>query len=197
MNTIIKNRKVRAFIVKTSDIINDNTGLLIVVAIVFFGLSNQSFLKDNEVLLENTASTAKNSNQAVKDLKKLLCEGDTPQEDCAIVQAVSDLKADNLNQTNLIICILAIHGESTAISQTDEERCRVLVAQTEATGARPEPTTTDPSSTSKNKSSNGNSGGNNNGNNPPPASRNPLIDATDLILDNLYKTVDGLSKLIQ
>src|SRR5688572_20870980 len=42
-----------------------------------------------------------------------------------IEKIVNALKSDNEHQTQLIVCLLAIHGNSTTISAEDAERCRV------------------------------------------------------------------------
>lgn len=113
------------FTTRLSNLLNRNTGWLLATAIVFFGLYNVGFSKENRELIKNTRSAAQSSEQAAKDAKR--AAEDTKRILEAQAQAVTDLKADNAKQTDLIICILAIHGESTAISEADEEHCRVIV----------------------------------------------------------------------
>lgn len=52
-------------------------------------------------------------------------------------EAVDELKADNSRQTRLISCLLAIHGENSAISAEDAAECQSR-AETELE-AEPEP----------------------------------------------------------
>lgn len=46
-----------------------------------------------------------------------------------IEKIVNELKADNEHQTQLIACLLAIHGQTSTISAEDAERCRAEAEQ--------------------------------------------------------------------
>lgn len=48
----------------------------------------------------------------------------TRERAAQIEQIVTELKNDNQRQTQLIACLLAIHGETSSITSQDAERCR-------------------------------------------------------------------------
>lgn len=88
--------------------LNRNTGWLIAVAIVFFGLTNLYFLKDNKRITEGIQGTTNNTETIIKDLKRVLCE-DIPDEECNLAQAVQELKVFGTEQT-FITCKLILGG---------------------------------------------------------------------------------------
>lgn len=112
-------RKMRIRIVRFSNLINRNTGFLIVLTMVIFGFAIIDFQRDNQRILQDTHSTVDNTERLLIGQRK-----NTEQQ----AKAVQDLLADNKRQTELIICLLAIHGESTAVTQADEESCRQRIA---------------------------------------------------------------------
>lgn len=98
----------RSLTMRASEFLNKNTGWLIATAIVFFGLANLGFQKDNQVLLKNTSTAAENSAQAARDAK-------SATEDLKIIiagqaKATEELKADNEQQT-IILCRLILRGD--------------------------------------------------------------------------------------
>lgn len=108
--------------------INRNTGWLIAVAIVAFGLSNLAFLKDNEVIIGNIAGTTENTERISADTKTIITD---------LKQAVEDLKADNGRQTR-ILCRLILRGDVplTGAEASDVERiCQQAIKEADAAGA--------------------------------------------------------------
>ena len=82
------------------------------------------------------------SNQAAIQENRRVTQERTKQ----IEQIVADLKADNedqtqriTRQTQLLACLLAIHGQTTAISAEDAQRCRVEAEQEIKNGVSPAP----------------------------------------------------------
>lgn len=123
---------VRAFIIKVSQFMNKNTGWLICVAVVLFGLSNLAFLKDNEVIISQIKATTDNTENIAKDTKTIITN---------LEQAVSQLKADNREQTR-ILCRLILKG---AVNLTPTEVVEVeRICEEQIDSANDTPSTTPP-----------------------------------------------------
>lgn len=97
----IPSAKLRQFTLWLDRTIDNNAGWLIVLAIVFFGLANLSFQRDNRTIIENTKNAAVAAAQAAEDTKNILA-GQS--------KAVDALIADNEQQTR-ILCRLILRGD--------------------------------------------------------------------------------------
>lgn len=102
------------------DFINRNNGWLIATAIVFFGILNFNQAKTNEQLLLNTKRVAETAQRNSDDLKRLLCKDGIDQQECDIVQAVLDLKADNEQQTRILCRLILSNGVTLTGVEADE-----------------------------------------------------------------------------
>lgn len=121
-------RRVRAWL-------NRNFVLVLLISVAFFAYQNAGFQKDNRQLLSDTHATTKNTERIIEKQDETIT---------ALEKAVVRLENGDKEKTDLIICLLAIHGESTAVTKTDEEFCRVLVEEAQedpSFNPRPQPQT--------------------------------------------------------
>lgn len=128
-------QKLRRFTLWLDQSIDGNTGWLIVLAIVFFGLTNLSFQRDNRTIIENTHNAATAAAQAAEDTKNILA-GQS--------KAVQDLKDDNEQQTR-ILCRLILRGDLDL--EPDEEAEIERICQEEIN--RQDTSNNEPSSSSE------------------------------------------------
>lgn len=105
-----------------AEFLTKSSVFILLAGMAFFAYQNAGFQRDNGIILHNTQQT-------VDNLKKLLCEEGMPPEQCAIVNAVEDLKADNARQTLIIQCLLVVHGETQFVTDEAAQACQVIQDQ--------------------------------------------------------------------
>lgn len=113
---------VRHHIHRLAEFLTRATPIMLIMVFVFFAYQTAGFQRDNRTILNDTKATVKNTEHISENTHKIIDD---------LQAAVKDLQADNARQTDLIICVLAIHGETTAVTEADEEACRVLVDEAE------------------------------------------------------------------
>lgn len=143
----------RKYLAKATNILNRNTGFLILVAIIIFGFATIGFQKDNQHLLEGTSTTIEQTKATTENTERIIQN---------LEVAVKDLKADNARQTLIIQCLLVVHGETQFVSDEAAEACQVIQNQAASGTVSPMP------ENSPDKSNN-NGNNNSNGNGEPPA----------------------------
>lgn len=100
-------RPVRAL----SNFFNRNTGLLIASAIVFFGLSNIGFQKDNQELLSNTRNSVESNRRIAENTQTIIQD---------LGQAVDRLERGNEKQTRILCQLILSDGLKLSPSEERE-----------------------------------------------------------------------------
>lgn len=98
--------------------------LVVLYRPVLIGLM-AGLLWSNQIILNKTQSAADSAAQAAEQAQATTEQ--LRQFTRAVAGAVDDIKDNQEEQTRLIICLLAAHGENVTITPEDEEECRVLV----------------------------------------------------------------------
>lgn len=154
-----------------TNFLNRNTGFLILVAIIFFGLAILGFQRDSRRILNDTSVAVKNTEVIVSKQDETL-------------DAIKNLAIDNRlssdQKTNIIICMLQVPVSQRTTDTEQDCRSRAQAS----TPAPQNSLTTSQNSTSQtqNKNNNTNQGQGGNNNTPSPPDSPPQIPPRDSIL---------------
>jgi hypothetical protein len=119
----------KRILIKTTNFLNRNTGFLILVVLIIFGLATIGFQKDNKQLLQSTQTTVKNTQQTAENTEKIIKN---------LEVAVKDLKDDNARQTRFISCILALHGAGELVEEDVKTQCEVMGSGVDMSDVKPQ-----------------------------------------------------------
>jgi hypothetical protein len=170
-------KKVQVLIHKNYESIKLGLLLFTALMVVFIMLS---------VAQENSSRAEERNRQAV--------ERSTNAENGRQVlkRALDELKADNERQTQLIACLLIIHGENIKITPTDQVNCRKSLDNVKLSGE------TTPASPIPQSSSSTQPATSNESSQQPPAAQEPGIirGAINSVTNAAQSALNGLTRLI-
>ena len=137
--------KIKNGIIRLSKWLNQNTGLILIGILIFFGASILQFQSDNQKLLENTKTSVDNSQLILKN----------QEESLRVLQADNKVLRDDVAQLKrFTACLLAAHGANGEIAQDVEAQCEKMsfnvgiedVKKTEPANPVPQNNSADPQS---------------------------------------------------
>lgn len=110
------NKIMKLYIVKLSNLINRNTGFLIVLVLLIFGFAIVAFQRNNQLILKDTHAIAENTKWLLEQQKK---EDET--RDKAVQEVITANIRSDEHQT-MILCTLILRGN---VVVTNEEAVEI------------------------------------------------------------------------